>query len=66
MKKTKLEKLTPEQREISRLRSSLMTIATFSRCFDPRYETPEKAMADITREAERALGVGNGKEVKGE
>ena len=50
-------KLTPEQREINRLRQSLMTIGTWARCFDPRHETAEKAMQDIAKETERALGV---------
>jgi len=52
-------KLTPEQREILRLRQSLMTIATWARCFDDRHETAEKAMQDIIKEIERALGVKN-------
>jgi hypothetical protein len=52
-------KLTPEQREINRLRQSLMTIGTWARCFDDLHETTEKAMQDIIKETERALGVKN-------
>lgn len=48
-------KLTPEQREINRLRQSLMTIGTWARCFDSRFETIEKALQDIAKETERAL-----------
>jgi hypothetical protein len=50
-------KLTPEQREINRLRQSLMTIGTWARCFDVRFESPCKAMADIIKEVDNALGV---------
>jgi hypothetical protein len=54
-----LPKQTPEQREIARLRQSLMTIGTWARCFDARHETAEKAMQDIVKETERALGAKN-------
>jgi hypothetical protein len=52
-----LPKISPEQREINRLRQSLMTIGTWARCFDVRHETAEKAMQDIIKETERAMGV---------
>ena len=52
-------KQTAEQREIARLRQSLMTIGVWARCFNPRVEIAEKAMQDIVKETERALGVKN-------
>ena len=48
-------KQSPEQREINRLRQSLMTIGTWARCWDARFEPAEKALQDIVNETERAL-----------
>ena len=56
MTKTKLPPITADQREISRLRQSLMSIGVWARTFDPKFETAEKAMSDIIRETERVLG----------
>ena len=54
-----IPKQTADQREIARLRQSLMAISIWARCFDARHETVEKAMQDIVKETERALGVKN-------
>jgi hypothetical protein len=53
----KLPKQSTEEREINRLRQSLMTIGTWARCFDPLHESHEEALQHIIKETERALGV---------
>lgn len=51
-----LPPITADQREISRLRQSLMTIGIWARCFDPLHESHEEALQHIVKETERALG----------
>lgn len=57
MTKTKLLPITADQREISRLRQSLMDIAIEARCWTPHSEHQEQTRNRIIRETERALGL---------
>ena len=56
MTKTKLPPITADQREISRLRQSLMNIAMEARCWAPGSEHQEQVRNRIIRETERVLG----------